>query len=123
MSGSHDPPAEWEDAGRSARLLELAVRNAEQLLAEARAEAEQLRAEAREDADAVLAAARQEAERVRAALEESRALISADIAHLLQAQQEHRERLRQHLHAVVTRASRAETARTESTRPEATEVG
>ena len=101
MTSAHDPETGREGPGRVARLLELAVHNAEQLLAEARAEAEQLRSEARKDADAVLAVARHEAERVHAALEESRAAISADIAGLLRTQQEHRERLRVDRHAVL----------------------
>jgi cell division septum initiation protein DivIVA len=120
MSSTHDPTAGWQEAGRTARVLELAVQNAERLLAEARTEAEQLRADALEDADAILAAARQEAERVRAALEESRALIDADITRLRLSQQQHRARLREHLHAVL--APGDEPAPSELP-PRATEVG
>ena len=65
------------NTGAVARLLELAARNADELLAEskaaaAQAEADQVTASARAEADQLLAEARTESERVHAELEKSR---------------------------------------------------
>jgi cell division septum initiation protein DivIVA len=108
------------DSSRAAaRLLEVAARNADELLGEAtaeaaslvataRAEADQLAAasraqaeglttSARAEADQLLAAARTEAERVQSELEEKRAAQTAEIARLELLEQEHRERMRRYL--------------------------
>jgi len=69
------------------RLMRLAARSAEELLAEARAEAERLRATARAEADQILASARTEAASTLVALEEARTRIRDDVALLRQARQ------------------------------------
>jgi cell division septum initiation protein DivIVA len=86
MTTNDEPTMTRADAsGAAARLLEVAARNADELLADAKAEAEGL-----------LAAARAEAQQVRAGLEEERARHSTEIARLKQLEQEHRERVRRH---------------------------
>jgi cell division septum initiation protein DivIVA len=90
-----------ERSSAVARLLEIAARNAEELLADAKADAEQLTAAAHEEADRLLTAARTEAQRVQADLEETRAQLNAEIARLQQVEHDHRGRLRQHLTDVL----------------------
>ena len=65
-----------------ARLLEIAARNADQLLAEAQAEADKMKADARNEAEQVLSEARSESEKVRAELENSRNQANDEIAKL-----------------------------------------
>ena len=62
------PAPAKDSASAAARLLEIAARNADQLLPEAEAEAEAMRASARDEADELLTAARTEAERIRSEL-------------------------------------------------------
>jgi cell division septum initiation protein DivIVA len=89
-------PAESASGG-PARILELAARSADQLLAEARADAEQIKAVARAEADLILASARSDAERTLVVIEESRARIRGDAARLRQARWERHEQIREHL--------------------------
>jgi len=91
------PTTSAADSSRAARLLEVAARNADELLADAKAEAQHLTASAREEADRLLTEAREEARRVRADLEETRAQHNAEIARLQQLERDHRERMRHHL--------------------------
>ena len=91
-----------------ARLLELAARNADELVAEAEAEAEQVRQDARGEADRVLGEARAEAERVRAELETTRADLTAEIDRLCETEQQHRNRMREHLHDMLSRVDASE---------------
>jgi cell division septum initiation protein DivIVA len=76
------------------RLMRLAVRSADQLLAEARADAERMTAAARAEADQILASARHESEELLLALEEARAQLRQDLALLQQARFARRNRLR-----------------------------
>jgi cell division septum initiation protein DivIVA len=82
---------------RMARLLEVAARNADELLADAKADADQLVVAARERAEQLLTAARTEAQQVRADLEATRAQLQAEIARLQQLEHDHRDRIRRHL--------------------------
>jgi F0F1-type ATP synthase membrane subunit b/b' len=75
------------------RLLELAVRSADQLLAEARADAERVKAAARAEADQILASARNEAELVLATIEDAQGRIQKDVVLLRQARWARHEQL------------------------------
>jgi hypothetical protein len=97
-----------EVSGQAARLIELAARNAEELLKDARAEAERVRAEARTDAVAVMATARYEAERIRVTVDEARRRIEADLARIKDAAQDQRTLLRLSLHSVLAQIELAE---------------
>ena len=98
-------PGAVQGSQAAARLLEIAGRNAEELLSGATADAEATVATARAEADQVTAAARTEAERVRAEAEqhsttvlselaERRAALEAEIARLEQLESEHRAAMR-----------------------------
>jgi cell division septum initiation protein DivIVA len=87
----------------AARLLEIAARNADQLLTEAQAEADEMRASAREEADELLTQARTEAERVRSELELSRTEANDEIAGLRETEQTHRDQMRDHLHEMLAK--------------------
>jgi DivIVA domain-containing protein len=108
-----------EGSRAAARLLEIATRNADELVGEAKAEAAQLTTSARAEADQILAAAREEAERVHAELEQRRvqetadlerqrttvlsevterkAALEAEVSRLQQLEQDHRDRMRSYL--------------------------
>jgi hypothetical protein len=108
MTDTDDQLVGGEVSGKAARLLELAARNAEELLKEAHAEAARVRSQARTDAVAVLAAARYEAERFRLTVDEARRRIDADLARLKNAAGDHRTLLRLQLHAVLAQVEMAE---------------
>jgi cell division septum initiation protein DivIVA len=95
-------PGESPTAG-AARLLEVAARNAEQLVGEAQAEADRLRAEAKTEAEQILSAARGEAERIRAESEQSRDQANREIAGLRETEREHRERMQAHLQEMLAK--------------------
>jgi hypothetical protein len=97
------PAAATASSSAAARLLEIAARNADQLLAEAEAEADEMRASARAEADEVLTEARTEAERVRSELEQSRIEANDEIAKLRETEQQHRDRMREHLHELMAK--------------------
>lgn len=82
-----------------ARLLEIAVRNAEELVAEATTEAEQLTASARVEADEMLAEARRECEQVR-----------TETDRLRQSEAKHQERMRHHLTTLLEKLEAAPSA-------------
>ncbi len=108
-----------EGSRAAARLLEIATRNADELVGEAKAEADRLTTSARAEADQILAAAREEAERVHAELEQRRAqetadldrhrttvmsevterkaALEAEVGRLQQLEQDHRDRMRSYL--------------------------
>ena len=86
-----------------ARLLEIAAKNADELLAEARAEAEKLTSAAQAEADRILGEAKAEAERIRAETEESKNHASGEIARLRQTEAEHRERMQTHLQEMLAK--------------------
>jgi cell division septum initiation protein DivIVA len=86
-----------------ARLLEIAAKNADELLAEAKAEAEQLTSAAQAEADRIVGEARIEAERVRTETEESKNRASGEIARLRQTEAEHRERMQSHLQEMLAK--------------------
>ena len=92
-----------DSSSAAARLLEIAARNADQLLTEAQAEADGMRASAREEADELLTEARAEAERVRADLEQSRNEANDEIATLRETGQSHRDQMREHLHEMLAK--------------------
>jgi cell division septum initiation protein DivIVA len=98
---SHTPAA--DSSAAAARLLEIAARNADQLLSEAQAEAETTRASARDEADQLVTEARAEAERIRAELEQSRSQANDEIARLRETEQEHRATMRQHLREMLAK--------------------
>jgi cell division septum initiation protein DivIVA len=100
-------PAESAGSG-PARLMEVAARSADQLLAEARAEAERIKAVARAEADQILADARNEAEQMLLAIEESRGRIREDIALMQRARRARREQLRQELPTWLTEGDASE---------------
>ena len=76
------PPTEAAQptASAAARLLEIATRNADELMAEAEAEAERVTTAAREEADLLRSEAQREAEQARVELEESRTKGNDEIA-------------------------------------------
>ena len=96
-SGANDPKRGGMSAAEGAgtvgpnRLMRLAARSAEQLLAEARAEAERVTEQARAEADQIVAEARGEAEALLLALEEARARIRGDVALMQHARSSRRE--------------------------------
>ena len=126
-TGSHPAPdaapgdrnATPSDASQAAHLLEMAARDVDQWLAEARAEAaalvdaaraeaerlvkvareeaEQLTTSARHRADSVLDGARTETGRIRAELDETKRTHEAEVAELQRLADDHRDHLRQHL--------------------------
>jgi len=97
-------PAPAQDSSTAAaRLLEIAARNADQLLTEAQAEADAMRASAREEVDQLLTDARTEAERIRSELEQSRNQANDELAQLRETEQAHRDRMREHLHEVLAK--------------------
>ena len=98
-------PGAAEGSQAAARLLEIAARNAEELLTGATADAQATVATARAEADQVTAAARTEAEQVRAEAEEHRttvlselterqAALEAEIARLERVGSDHRAAMR-----------------------------
>ena len=89
------------------RLLEIATRNADELMAEAEAEADRMTSAAREEAEQMRSDAQSEAEQARAELEESRKKGNDEIARLLETEQEHRDRLREHLNEMLARVEAA----------------
>ena len=97
------PAPKTHSSSAAARLLEIAARNADQLLTEAEAAAEEMRASARAEADEVLTEARTEAERVRSVFEQSRNKANDEIAKLRETEQEHRDRIRDHLHELMAK--------------------
>ena len=108
-----------------ARLLEVAARNADQLMTEAKNEAERVTTAAQADADRVTTAAqaeadrvttaaqaeadrlvgeaRMEAERIRSETEKSKTDATQAIAGLRQTEREHRERMQTHLQEMLAR--------------------
>jgi cell division septum initiation protein DivIVA len=86
-----------------ARLLEIAAKNADELLTEARAEAEQMTSSAQAEADKIVGEARIEAERVRAETEDARNKATGEIARLRQTEQEHRDRMKSHLQEMLAK--------------------
>ena len=111
MSTTHEDvtlgPAESVPDG-PARLMEIAARSADQLLADARADAEHIKAVARAEADQILASARNEAEQVLVAVEGSRARIREDTARLRQARWARHEHVSEHLPAWITEVEATE---------------
>jgi cell division septum initiation protein DivIVA len=95
MTAFDDKPEVASDG--MARLLEIAARNADELLAEAKAEAAQA------EADRLLSEARLEAEKIRAESEESRSQATREIADLRQTEREHRERMQSHLQEMLAK--------------------
>jgi cell division septum initiation protein DivIVA len=89
------------DSSAAARLLEIAARNADQLLSEAQAEAEATKASARDEADQLVTEARAEAERIRAELDQSRTQANDEIARLRETEREHRATMREHLREML----------------------
>jgi len=111
--------------GGAARLLEVAARNADQLMGEAQAEADRVTAAAKAEAEQVTSAAkadaervtsaaqaeadrlvgeaRMEAERIRAETEKSRNDATQQIAGLRQTEREHRERMQTHLQEMLAK--------------------
>ncbi len=77
-----------------ARLLEVAAKNADDLLAEATAEADRVTQEAREEAERVVRKAREEADQLRKDLEKTRSSSTKEIARLRQLESDSRERIR-----------------------------
>ena len=98
-----EPEPAQDTSAAAARLLEIAARNADQLLNEAQAEADAMKASARDEADQLLSEARTEAERVRTELEQSRTRANDEIAKLWETEQAHRDRMREHLHEVLAK--------------------
>jgi cell division septum initiation protein DivIVA len=107
VSTAEAAPVTSPDGFRVARLLEVAVRNADELLAHAKSEADQLMAATREQADQLLAAARTQAQQVRTDLEETRAQLQAEIARLEQLEHESRDRIRQYLTEVLAQIDKS----------------
>lgn len=119
----HDETEPREGPRAAANVLEMAARDAEVWLAEARtqadalvsgaraeaealvraghAEADRLTASARKEADLLLTDARAEAERVRAELEMARSEHNDDIARLARLRDDSRDQLRGHLNALL----------------------
>ena len=62
-----------------------------------------MKASARDEADELLTAARTEAERIRSELEQSRSEANDEIAKLRETEQEHRDRMRDHLHELMAK--------------------
>jgi cell division septum initiation protein DivIVA len=105
-SGSTEPPAESgadTASGGMARLLEIAARNADELLAEAKAEAEQVTSTARVEAERLLDEARTEAERIREESEKAKSDATSQIAGLRQTEREHRDRMKSHLQEMLAK--------------------
>jgi cell division septum initiation protein DivIVA len=107
-------PTPRDAAHQAARLLEMAARDAELWLSEAKGEAAQLRQVAREEAEQLVAAARAEAdtllgsarsesERVRAELDAAKRHHEGRVAELERMATENREHLRQHLTELLGR--------------------
>jgi cell division septum initiation protein DivIVA len=96
-------PEEDAASGGMARLLEIAARNADELLAEAETEAEQVRSTARVEAERMLSEARTEAERIRAESETAKSDATQQIAGLRQTEREHRERMKAHLQEMLAK--------------------
>jgi cell division septum initiation protein DivIVA len=86
-----------------ARLLEIAARNADELLDEAKAEAEQVTSSAREEAERLLSEARSEVEKLHAESEKARDEANQAISGLRDAEREHRERMKSHLEEMLAR--------------------
>ena len=103
VSDAPEPGGGASPSDGMARLLELAAKNADELLAEARAEAEQLTSAAQAEADRIVGEARIEAERVRKETEDSKTKASGEIARLRQTEQEHRERMQSHLQEMLAK--------------------
>ena len=111
-SQAHAPSAEsapvttiGQAAGAAARLLELATRNADEVMAEAQEEADRILAEARTKADRVESDARSRAEKLDVEtaerrqqlfgdLEKDRDQLSREVEHLRSFEREYRSRLR-----------------------------
>ncbi|CAA9317760.1 MAG: Cell division initiation protein DivIVA [uncultured Nocardioidaceae bacterium] len=100
--------ADKSASGRAARLLELATRNADELVAEAHAEAEVLVADARSQAEKITDEAKSKAaqldaetarrrEQVTGELNRQKAALSTEIEHLRTFEREYRSRLRDYL--------------------------
>ncbi len=114
-SGSTEPAAETgaetgAESGAAdtasdgmARLLEIAARNADELLTEAKAEAEQVTSTARIEAERLLDEARTEAERIRDESEKAKNDATSQIAGLRQTEREHRERMKSHLQEMLAK--------------------
>jgi cell division septum initiation protein DivIVA len=85
------------------RLLEVAASNADKLVDDAKAEAERLTSSARTEAAGLLAEARDEAARVRIELNEVRVQRYDEITRLRMVEQQHRDRMRDHLNEVLAR--------------------
>jgi cell division septum initiation protein DivIVA len=105
-TGQTESPVEPEadtPSGGMARLLELAARNADELLAEAKAEAEQVTSKARVEAERMLDEARGEAEKIRAQSEEARNKATQEIAGLRETERQHRERMQSHLQEMLAK--------------------
>jgi cell division septum initiation protein DivIVA len=111
MSTSHDSH-EAEAPQAAARLLELAARNADELLDEAKAEAASITAAAHAEADVIRAEARKDIERESAELERHRESVlsalaqqqtdlEAEVFRLQQLEQDYRGRMRTHLTQVL----------------------
>jgi cell division septum initiation protein DivIVA len=101
-SATEPAPGESPTVG-AARLLEVAARNAEQLVGEAQAEAVRLKAEAEAEAEKIVGAARGEADRIRAESEESRSQANREIAGLRETERQHRERMQSHLQEMLAK--------------------
>ena len=88
-----------------ARLLEIAARNADELMAEAKAEAEQLTSTARAEAERLLSEARSRGgDELRAESEEGAGpRPTGTIAELRQTEREHRERMKSHLEEMLAK--------------------
>ncbi len=71
-------------------------------MAEAEAEADRVTSAAREEADQLRSEAQSEAEQARAELEESRKKGNDEIARLRETEQEHRDRMRDHLNEMLS---------------------
>jgi cell division septum initiation protein DivIVA len=112
MTAYDDKPEVASDG--MARLLELAVRNADELLAEAKteadtvtseahAEAERVTSEAHAEADRLVGEARSEAERIRTESEDAKNQADKELANLRQTEREHRERMQSHLQEMLAK--------------------
>jgi len=97
------PAAPGSGVDGMARLLELATKNADELVAEARAEAAEITAKAQAEADKIVGEARIEAERVRSETEEAKSASTGEIARLRQTEQEHRDRMKSHLQEMLAK--------------------
>ena len=90
-----------EAKAEAASLVATAQADADQLAAASQDEADKLTASARAEADQILAAARAEAEKVTAELEEQRTERTAEINRLQRLEQDHRDRMRDHLSTLM----------------------